>query len=121
MVCTACGYTLGSDARFCSSCGRPLVFSSPLALRTERLSRPREGRMIAGVCAGFAQRYGWDVAIVRLIVVLSVILAGTPVLAYLVAWIVMPNQQFALPAQASMQPNAQTNTQTGAGPGSIAM
>lgn len=64
------------------------------------LYRPREGRMIAGVCAGFAVRYGWDVAIVRLVFVLAVLVAGLPALAYAVAWVVMPNGQYALPAQA---------------------
>ncbi len=74
-----------------------------------RLVRPREGRMIAGVCAGFAEAYRWDVTIVRLLVVLSVLFAGLPLLAYLAAWIVMPNAQYALPAQA------------GAGPGSMVL
>ena len=117
MVCTACGHTLGTDARFCSTCGRALVAVRPLPLRTEQLSRPRQGRMIAGVCAGFAQRYGWDLVIVRLVVLLSVIFAGVPLIAYLVAWVVMPNEQLALPAQVS----APASPQSGAGPGSIAM
>ena len=110
MTCTACGHLLEPSAHFCSSCGRALVLSSAPPRIGERLYRPRSGRMIAGVCAGFAQRYGWDVALVRLVLVLAVIFgAGMPLLAYLIAWIVMPNAQFALPAQ------------TGAGPGSIAM
>ncbi len=78
-------------------------------MQPRRLVRPREGRMIAGVCAGFALAYGWDVAIVRLLVALSILFAGVPLIAYLVAWVVMPNAQYALPAQ------------TGAGPGSMAV
>lgn len=62
--------------------------------------------MIAGVCRGFAEAYGWDVAIVRLLVVLSVLFAGLPLLAYLVAWVVMPNAQYALPAQADGGPGS---------------
>ena len=66
------------------------------------LYRPRERRAVAGVCAGFAQRYGWDLTIVRLVMVLSLLFgAGVPLLAYVIAWVVMPNEQFALPAQAS--------------------
>lgn len=66
------------------------------------LYRPRERRAIAGVCAGFSQRYGWDLTIVRLVLVLSVLFgAGVPLLAYVIAWVIMPNGQFALPAQAS--------------------
>ena len=47
------------DARFCSGCGRPMMIESTSPFRTH-LVRPREGRVIAGVCAGFAQAYGWD-------------------------------------------------------------
>ena len=118
MICTACGAGLDSRARFCSNCGRVLVVSSPVTQGPQaRLFRPREGRMIAGVCAGFALQYGWDVVIVRLLLLLSVFFVGVPLLAYLIAWVVMPNGQYALPAQA-MSPSA---TQTGSGPDSITM
>lgn len=62
------------------------------------LVRPREGRVIAGVCAGFAQAYGWDPVIVRLVLCLIALCgAGTPILAYLIAWIVMPNAPYEYP------------------------
>lgn len=57
----------------------------------QTLVRPREGRYIAGVCAGIADRYGWDPTIVRLVAVLSIFLPGPQVLAYLVLWLVMPS------------------------------
>ncbi|MGH3592354.1 MAG: PspC domain-containing protein, partial [Pseudonocardiaceae bacterium] len=34
------------------------------------LTRPRKGKVIAGVCAGIADRYGWDANTVRLLFVL---------------------------------------------------
>ena len=105
MNCTACGHTLDASAQFCSGCGRALTVKSYALSRPERLVRPREGRMIAGVCAGFARRYGWDVALVRLVLVLGLVFgAGTPFLAYFIAWIVMPNAQLNLPAQAGVGP-----------------
>jgi phage shock protein PspC (stress-responsive transcriptional regulator) len=58
---------------------------------TPSLVRPREGRRIAGVCAGIAERYGWDPTIVRLVAVLSIFLPGPQVLAYLVLWLVIPS------------------------------
>lgn len=129
MVCTGCGRTVDASAQFCSGCGRPLVvYTAPPV--TGRLVRPREERMIAGVCAGFALRYGWDVALVRLILVLAVVFgAGMPLVAYVIAWIVMPNAPFSLPAQIGFQPGvpsaAQTappaEVQTGSGPGSMAV
>ena len=110
MTCITCGQRLDPSARYCSGCGQALTIVNPPPPRADRLVRPREGRMIAGVCAGFAHRFGWDIALVRLVLVLAVVFgAGMPLIAYGIAWVVMPNAQFALPAQ------------SGAGPGSIAM
>jgi phage shock protein PspC (stress-responsive transcriptional regulator) len=58
--------------------------------QTTGLVRPRDGRVIAGVCAGIAQRYGWSVTTVRLLFVLSLVLPGTQVLVYLLLWLLMP-------------------------------
>jgi phage shock protein PspC (stress-responsive transcriptional regulator) len=57
------------------------------------LYRPRNGRMIAGVCAGLAIRFGWDPALVRVIAVLSIFLPGPQFLAYILLWIIMPNEE----------------------------
>jgi phage shock protein PspC (stress-responsive transcriptional regulator) len=59
---------------------------------TTTLYRPRNGRMIAGVCAGLAIRFGWDPTLVRVIAVLSILLPGPQILAYLLLWIVMPKE-----------------------------
>lgn len=56
------------------------------------LSRPREGRMIAGVCAGLARRYGWSVGLIRVLFVASVVLPGSQVLVYVILWLLMPNE-----------------------------
>ena len=97
MVCSVCGVQAGTGARFCSGCG--CAFAGHAAGYVHgRLVRPRYGRVIAGVCVGFAARYGWDPIVVRLVLVLALFFGvGTPVLAYLIAWIVMPNAPFALP------------------------
>ena len=122
-ACVGCGESVILGARFCSVCGRslsmatvpppPVQAQGQVLLRNglDGLYRPRESRMIAGVCAGFALRYGWDLAIVRLVLVLSVLFgAGVPLIVYVIAWVVMPNGQFALPAHASH-----------GGPGSMSM
>ena len=59
-------------------------------MTSKTLSRPREGRIIAGVCAGLARRFGWDRTIVRIVAVASVLLPGPQFLAYIVLWILMP-------------------------------
>ncbi|MEV4809863.1 PspC domain-containing protein [Micromonospora avicenniae] len=59
---------------------------------SRKLVRPREGRMLAGVCAGLAQRFGMSAGAVRLLFLLSLLLPGTQVVVYLVLWILMPNE-----------------------------
>ncbi|WP_457160564.1 PspC domain-containing protein [Mycobacteroides abscessus] len=62
-------------------------------MTTTALRRPRTGKMIGGVCAAFAQRFGWDVTIVRVLAVASILLPGPQVLAYLALWVLIPREQ----------------------------
>jgi len=55
------------------------------------LSRPRRGRIIAGVCAGLARRLGWSPFLVRLIFVVSCVLPGPQIIIYLALWLIIPN------------------------------
>lgn len=55
-----------------------------------KLVRPREGRMIAGVAAGLADRFGMSRTTMRVIFVASMLLPGPQVLIYLILWIVIP-------------------------------
>ena len=49
--------------------------------------------MVAGICAGIAEHSGLDVTLVRVIVtVVSVITGGTGALAYLAAWMIIPDE-----------------------------
>jgi phage shock protein C len=58
---------------------------------TKVLVRNRKGRMLAGVCAGFADYFSLDVTLVRVIwAVVSLITGGAGVLAYLAAWVIIP-------------------------------
>jgi phage shock protein C len=54
------------------------------------LSRPREGRLLAGVSAAFARRYGVNRLVAR-IAALTVALVFTP-LAYVALWVLMPTE-----------------------------
>src|SRR5215472_15676139 len=59
----------------------------------KRLIRPREGRMIAGVCAGIGDYFGIDANVVRIIfAALTIFTAGAGALIYLVAWAVLPEE-----------------------------
>jgi len=65
--------------------------TAPTAHSTRRLVRRTDDRMIAGVCSGVADYLGVDVTLVRLIAVVGAVLGfGTLIVAYLVAWVLMP-------------------------------
>lgn len=59
---------------------------------TKRLVRPKEGRVIAGVAAGLADRFGMSRTTMRVLFVLSLLLPGPQVLLYLVLWLVVPEE-----------------------------
>jgi len=56
-----------------------------------RLTRSRN-KMIAGVCAGIAEYFGWEVTLFRIVfVIVSILSVAFPgILFYLVLWVVMP-------------------------------
>ncbi len=87
MFCNHCGKANPDDARLCAYCGASLG-----GVTERRLVRPRGNRRIAGVCAGLAQYYGWNVTTVRLLWLLLFLFAGTGGLLYLILWIVLPNE-----------------------------
>lgn len=96
MVCEACSQQSNQDARFCSHCGRPLEQPAWYAKATRRLVRPRFGRMLGGVCAGFAREYGWDLTLTRILTVVVFFCGvGTVLIAYIAAWILMPEEPLA--------------------------
>lgn len=60
----------------------------------KRLTRSRDDRMIAGVCGGLAEYFEVDPTLVRIIYVVgSLLSAAFPgTLAYIILWIVMPDE-----------------------------
>ncbi len=63
---------------------------------SRRLTRS-ENKMIAGVCAGIAEYFGWEVTLFRVVfVVVSILSVAFPgILVYLVLWVVMPKPALA--------------------------
>jgi phage shock protein PspC (stress-responsive transcriptional regulator) len=55
-----------------------------------RLVRIKPKRILGGVCAGFAYWLGWPTWILRVLLVLLVVFAGSGILAYILLWIFMP-------------------------------
>ena len=57
----------------------------------KKLRRSSTDRMLAGVCGGWAELLGIDAAILRILLVAATILGiGTPVLLYVICWVLMP-------------------------------
>jgi phage shock protein C len=62
------------------------------------LVRPVQGRVIGGVCAGLARRFGIDAWLARLLFIVTlVVLPGSQILIYPVLWILMPSEDWAPP------------------------
>jgi phage shock protein C len=89
MYCNDCGKVIQDDANVCAYCGKPAGAVAP----RRKLLRPKQGRKIAGVCAGFAEYFDVDVTLVRLLwLVAAIVTCPLGLVAYIVAWIIMPEQ-----------------------------
>ena len=97
---------MSNEARFCSACGAQINLGNPPLYTVQtRLIRPRAGRMVAGVCQGLSNNYNWDVSWVRVItVLLAVFGGGAGIIAYVVFWIVMPEEPLLLPSGTTYVP-----------------
>jgi phage shock protein C len=60
-------------------------------MATTQLVRPRQGKLIAGVCAGVADRFGISRGLVRIAFVIFG-LVGAGEIAYIILWILMPKE-----------------------------
>ncbi|VVB67137.1 PspC domain protein [Candidatus Norongarragalina meridionalis] len=56
----------------------------------KRLYRSKKDRILGGVCGGIAEYFEVDPTLVRLLWVLFVLAGGAGVIAYIIAWIIMP-------------------------------
>lgn len=129
MFCTNCGKQLGPGTSFCPACGTRITPepSAPTSetssgspsgsssagssstgsrapwntgyVRSARLLRPRSPRVLGGVCAAFAEYYGWDLNLVRILTAFFALFYGIGILAYVACWIIIPEAQYALPPQ----------------------
>jgi phage shock protein PspC (stress-responsive transcriptional regulator) len=60
--------------------------------RSTALARPRDGRILAGVCAALARRFGIKPWQVRVLFVISCLLPGPQILLYVALWIIFPSE-----------------------------
>jgi phage shock protein C len=93
MICPYCRTENLPGATRCAACTSWMVERPP----TRDWMRAREGRIIAGVSRGLANRFGVPCAAVRLVFLLSILFGGWGILAYVALWIAMPLEPLALP------------------------
>jgi phage shock protein PspC (stress-responsive transcriptional regulator) len=58
--------------------------------QTKRLYRSRTDKILGGVCGGIAEYFHVDPVLIRVLWVILIFIMGTGILAYLVAWLIMP-------------------------------
>ena len=109
MICTNCRHEIAENSNFCNNCGARQQVATTRGCK--RLMRSASDRKLAGVCGGIAEYLEIDSTVVRLVWLLLVVVPVPlvpAVVAYLIAWLVMPQapNPAAQPAGASVTPAA---------------
>ncbi len=61
--------------------------------RSQGLIRPRQGRILGGVCAGLGRRFGVSPWMARILfVAILLIVPGSQIIVYPILWILMPSE-----------------------------
>jgi phage shock protein PspC (stress-responsive transcriptional regulator) len=76
---------LGADEGF-----EPAAAPHYTSGKGKKLFRDKEDSVLGGVCSGLGAYFGLDASMMRVIFVLLVLLAGAPIIAYIVLWAVLP-------------------------------
>jgi phage shock protein C len=63
------------------------------AFRRQGLVRPRQGRILGGVCAGLARRFGMNATMMRILFIVTlIVIPGSQIIVYPILWILMPSE-----------------------------
>ena len=61
--------------------------------KMKRLYRSSTQKMLGGVCGGLAEYFSVDPTLLRLLWAMTIVFGGAGILAYIIAWIIIPDQQ----------------------------
>src|ERR1700693_1136413 len=114
MICNHCKRELTEHSNFCYYCGAPQrVAPSGTPPVQKRLMRSSNDSKIAGVCGGIAEYMDVESTVVPLVLGLLTGVTGVVpgCVAYLVAWLVMPEAQTLVvePVNATAPPASSPN------------
>src|SRR5271168_4097058 len=93
MICPKCQKEIANGSNFCYLCGErmaPPPAAAAFNREPRRLMRSVTDRKLGGVCAGLAEYMELDTSLVRVIAAVSILFYGVGLIAYLVAWIIIP-------------------------------
>jgi phage shock protein C len=77
----------------------------PTGPRAERLlRRSSDDRLLAGVCGGLGRYLGVDPVLLRIAAVVLALANGLGLIAYVIAWIVIPEERSGQPAAGALPP-----------------
>jgi phage shock protein C len=65
-------------------------------MNSRKLYRSRKDKMLGGVAGGLAEYFDVDPTIVRIIFVVTLFLGGGGLIAYIIMWIVVPEEPFVI-------------------------
>lgn len=93
--CSNCGKEVNPEASVCLNCGVSLAPAKSSGSSSEKLTKSKEGKLIAGVHSGLGKKVGCSPWIFRIIhLFLHFVVVGFFVdIAYIIAAIVMPNEE----------------------------
>ena len=118
MYCTNCGIHTGDADKFCRECGHETPVGREARREetfgygaTRRLYRLTSDKKIAGVCSGLARYFDVDATLVRLVVAAATLFSGgLGLIAYIVAWIIIPADSRVAPLRSPASAPTQTAT-----------
>lgn len=92
MNCAGCHREIAEYSNFCYYCGLRQAPGVP----GRRVLRSAADKKIAGVCAGFADYFDIDATVMRILWAFTTLATGIApgVIAYIVAWILMPQAPY---------------------------
>lgn len=64
-----------------------------MAKKVKRLYRSKNDKVFGGVCAGIGDYFNLDPVLVRLLWVIAALVMGAGILAYIIAWIIIPEKR----------------------------
>ena len=96
MTCTRCHREISDEASYCQFCGAGQRQGASASLFPKPLRRSQADRKLAGICGGIARYLDTDPVFIRVAWVILSIVPGSillGVLAYVVAWIIVPEAE----------------------------